>query len=579
MHWPKRLTLLLFLLLPQLLLADAIMVSRAMKASTIAEVFIEQEAVRIELAIGIGDIPAFKNILPDDIYAKLGHAPAPLVLRLERFFSQDLVIEADGKPLRGGVLQMVPRKRLKRDETTGEPLPPQGDEEDILFAEFVYPFEVPPKTLSIKPPKDQEHGFVSTSIGIMTYHMGLPVMDFRYLSRQETIQLDWEDPWYSQFQNRNMRRLYNEPICAFLYAEPYETRIEIIVRPKDIQQWHDLGIQGLKKLPVDLQAELKERTATFLLTQMAVTIDGEEVEPQLQRINFLKRTLKSSTVIDPPAELDAISATLGIIYSVPTESLPQEATLTWDLFSPKMQTVRAAATDEAGPLPYKLTPDDNVLVWRNYLKNPTIPTVKPLAPPQLTKPVYLPLGTLLCLILVIPIARALHRKRGRRVAGLGAGILVTSALVLYPYLGFTLSVPAAPKLTDEASTELVSGLLGNVYTSFDFRDESTIYDALDQSLVGNLLTDVYLQTKKSLELASQGGARVKVKAVKLEQAEFEPLDNGFRATCTWDVAGSVGHWGHIHQRINRYRANLDIEPIEGAWKITALDVLEEERIK
>ena len=209
-----------------------------------------------------------------------------------------------------------------------------------------------PSSLSIKPPTGQDSGFVSASIGLMTYHMGLPVMDFRYLGRKETVQLDWEDPWYSRFENKNLWRQYNEPISAFLYAEPYETRVEVIVRPKDIQLWHDLGIRGLETLPVEIQPGLKEQITEFLLTQMELTIDGEKVVPQLQRINFLKRTLKSSMVIDPPEELDAISATLGVIYSVPTESLPQEAALTWNLFSPKIQVVRAAATDEAGPLPY-----------------------------------------------------------------------------------------------------------------------------------------------------------------------------------------------------------------------------------
>ncbi len=555
------------------------MVSQAMKASTIAEVYIGQEAVRVELEIGMGDIPVFKNILPDGIYEKLGFDPYPLAQRLESFFREDFVIEADGVPLRGGVRQMKPRKRLKRDDITGEPLPNQGEGEDILFAEFVFSMAGRPDSLSIKPPMDQERGFVAAAIGLMTYHMGLPIMDFRYLSRKEVVHLDWEDPWYSQFENKNLRRQYNEPISAFLYAEPYETRVEIIVRPKDIQQWHDLGIRGMDKLSVEIQSGLRERITEFLLTQMELTIDGETVVPQLQRINFLKRTLKSSTIINPPEELDALSATLGVIYSVPTESLPQEAALTWNLFSPKMQVVRAAATDEAGPMPYKLRPDDNVLVWKNFLKNPTIPTIKAVPPPVTSKLVRIPVGTILCLIILIPLVRSLHRDKGKRAAFAGGMALLVCAVFIYPFLSFGVSVSTRPKLPDDAATKVVSGLLQNVYTSFDFRDESTIYDALEQSLVGDLLTDVYLQTKKSLELASQGGARVKVKAVHLETADFQPLDQGFQATCIWDVMGSVGHWGHIHQRVNRYEAELDIQPVEGQWKITSLEILEEQRVK
>lgn len=413
----------------------------------------------------------------------------------------------------------------------------------------------------------------------MVYHLGLPVTDFRYLSKKETMTLDWEDPWYSFFDNKNLRRQYNEPISVFLYAEPFETRVEVIVRPKDIQQWHDLGLNELESIPVEQQAAIKQQVADFLLKEMTLTIDEKEVVPQLQRINFLKRTLKSSIVIDPPVDLDVNSATLGIIYSVPTEDLPKISSVEWNLFAPKLQEVRAASTDEAGPLPYRLKPDDNVLVWKNYLKNPTIPRIKPVAPPQMMKQVKVPFGTILCLILFIPLVRTMYREKGKLAAGLGGGVVLACAVLIYPFLGFPVSVPASPELSDEASTELVSGLLENVYTSFDFRDESTIYDALDQSLVGDLLTEVYLQTKKSLELASQGGASVKVKSVKLEQAEFEPMENGFRSTCTWDVLGSVGHWGHIHQRVNRYSAELDIQPVEGAWKITGLEILEEQRIQ
>ena len=42
--------------------------------------------------------------------------------------------------------------------------------------------------------------------------------------------------------------------------------------------------------------------------------------------------------------------------------------------------------------------------------------------------------------------------------------------------------------------------------------------------------------------------------------------------------GSVGHWGHIHIRKNEYEANVTVEPVQGAWKITGLELLEEKRI-
>jgi hypothetical protein len=572
------LTLLLTLLFPWFSFGDAIVTSRAMQASTIAEVFIEQNAVRVELEIGIRDVPAFRNILPDGLYEKMGKDPVPMAQRLDRFFKEDFVIKADGKILQGRIRQMEPRKRLKRDDITGEPLPNQGEGEDILFTEFIFPTISKPATLSLKPPENEQN-FVSATIGMMVYHLALPVMDFRYLSQEEILQLDWEDPWYSRFANKNLRRKYNEPISAFLYAEPFETRVEVIVRPKDIQQWHDLKLKGVEKISVDMQAAIKEQIADFLLTKMELTIDGEKIEPQLQRINFLKRTLKSSIVINPQEELDAISATLGVIYSVPTKALPQESRLTWNLFSPRLEEVRAASTDEAGPMPYRLRPDDNVLVWKNFLTNPTIPSIKAIQPPITQRMIPVPAGTLFCLLISVPLVRTLLRRKGKKVAFVSGVLMTVCAILFYPFLCIPISVPASPVLSNETSTEVVSGLLGNIYTSFDFREEDTIYDALNESLTGDLLTEVYLQTKKSLELQNQGGAQVKVKAVHLETAEFQPMKNGIKARCVWDVMGSVGHWGHIHQRVNRYEADLSIQPIEGQWKISALEILQEERMK
>ena len=47
---------------------------------------------------------------------------------------------------------------------------------------------------------------------------------------------------------------------------------------------------------------------------------------------------------------------------------------------------------------------------------------------------------------------------------------------------------------------------------------------------------------------------------------------------TWTALGTVGHWGHVHTRKNLYQAMLTVEPVDGAWKITALELLEEKRL-
>ena len=38
------------------------------------------------------------------------------------------------------------------------------------------------------------------------------------------------------------------------------------------------------------------------------------------------------------------------------------------------------------------------------------------------------------------------------------------------------------------------------------------------------------------------------------------------------------NWGHLHIRTNRYNALITIEPADGAWKITGMEVCDEVRV-
>ncbi len=100
--------------------ADAIVVSKAMSASTIAEVFIEDGVIRLELEIGVQDLNAFRNLLPDELYERLGHAPQPFPERTRRFFAEDWMVRADGgEPLIGRIESTEPGRRIVRDAITG----------------------------------------------------------------------------------------------------------------------------------------------------------------------------------------------------------------------------------------------------------------------------------------------------------------------------------------------------------------------------------------------------------------------------------------------------------------------------
>ncbi len=549
---------------------DAIVVTRAMQASTVAEVFITEGDVRVTLEIGVTDVEAFGNLLPDALHGEIGLGDEPLAERLPRFFAADLVIRADGgDPIAGELLRIEVRRRVKRDEITGEPIGDSDDGEIIVFAELAYPLPMRPRSLSVTPPLQRG----TANIGFMTWHEGLPVMDFRYLAGQETLDLDWDDPWYSKFRNRNLHRQFAAPLLGFLYVDPFEVRKEIVVRPRDLQLWIDLGLDDADVIPVADQAAVKARAAEFLGGRCPVVIDGREIEPVLDRIHFIRRTLRTTGVIDPPMDLPAISATLGVIFAYPVPGLPREVTMTWDLFSDRIDRVPVVATDEAGGLPSLVTPDDPVLTWKNFLTRPTTTALVEIAAPPRGVSLIVPvLGVLSVMVALALVIRMI--KTPSPVALLGTVVLLAASLLLWR------GSRTAGEIPEAAAGEIMTGLLRNVYRAFDYRDEGDIYDTLDRSASGDLLTRIYLETRRALELENQGGARVKVTGVELVSSTTSPLDGeaGFESRCTWNVAGSVGHWGHIHQRRNRYEAVFTVKPVDGVWKITELELLGEQRL-
>ena len=249
----------------------------------------------------------------------------------------------------------------------------------------------------------------------------------------------------------------------------------------------------------------------------------------------------------------------------------------WDLFLDRVERVPVAAVDQAGPLPGYLTADDSLLVWQNFLKNPILPTlmVTEAPPGALTRASAWFRWPLALAFLAVLIAVTLSRRSSGRLSRPAAA--GAAALLVLTAAGFWIGRDA--RLSDARARDLVSGLLHNVYLAFDYRDEERIYDVLARSVDGDLLTDIYLETRRGLEIQNQGGARAKVKELELIELETQAgPGGGIVAQVVWDVSGSVGHWGHIHGRSNRYRAGLGIRPVDGVWKLTSLDLLEEERL-
>ena len=541
-----------------------------MFADTIAEYFVETDQVRLELEIGERDVRTFRNLLPDALHARLGLGDEALGERVQRFVAEDMPVFAGEEQLEGRVTDIRPALRPLRDSITGEALPTSEDAAiPVIRATVVYPFDARPDALTLTTPAVTG----AASIGFVLYHLGVAVNDFRYLGSGFTVELDWEDPWYSAFSRASLRREYYAAMTGFIYVEPYEVRKEIIVRPADIQRYIDLELDGSSVIPPERQDDIKASVVEFLRDYFPVVIDGEPAEGSIDRINFLDRTLRSSDVVDGQ-DIELLSATLGVIYVFPTDGLPDLVEMTWDLFDERTPRVPAASVDEAGALPTILEPDFPVLKWQNFLQSPQMPTLVDLELPptglQLASSWarWLSLGVFG--LLLFAFIRATRGETGRQPV-LGALCLVIAASSVFLFYQHRQQA-----LDDARLGRLVGDLLHNVYRAFDYRGEEAIYDALARSVSGELLTDIYLETRKGLELANQGGAQVKVKTTEVLAARLnERSGNRLDIDGEWNVAGSVGHWGHIHERINRYTANIEISEIDGVWKLTGIEILDE----
>jgi len=583
------------LLLPQAAVADWINLSGAQNAPNIAEIHIQDEGVRVTLEIFVNDVITFDALIPEAYFEKSDIKRPSRKERLSAFSKKDLQIKTgQGETLSADLVRFEPRFRTGRPSPynwkinpyTGVSIPGPPKDKRVFYAELVYPFTRKPASLTIIPPLD-ENGLARAAIGFMTFHNGVPLHNFSYLSKASTVSLDWTDPWYSRFDNKALKRWQQGGVMSFIYIEPYEVRHEILARVKDLEAWMDLGLRGDRFIEADENEPLMARVGAFLLEKDKVLIDGKQTRPILDRTAFIKYSTIASRFLSEPEQLPVNTAMIGVIITYLTDGMPKEVSCEWTLWSDRIQKVPTNAIDPAGGLPSYVTPEDNIHVWQNFLKQYTIPTIEKVGVADAVKGIKLSVASATCVLFLIPVIWLIKKKRrDARPAWLPVclGILlIGGALLLSPYLKISVRGPGsiASRITNEEGKSILGTLLKNVYRAFDFRAEEDVYDKLAVSVTGGLLSDIYLQSRNSLQVEQAGGAQAKVTDIEVLDVTVGPHPDKASAVnlrSSWKVLGKVGHWGHIHTRENQYEANIVVEIVDGSWKITSLELLDEKRI-
>ncbi len=483
-------------------------------------------------------------------------------------------------------------------------LPAAGLYYDELMSHWMtyrveYPFEGRPDLLTLMQDFGGESPAVPSEVTLQVFHKGVRIESLMLEHGEfQAIDLDWNRDWgaiaddpaalreaYAERREELLGITASMNLYSFAYLERGGLRHEVLLPLNRLDQWFPLERAGQGRLSVAEQERLREPIAAFLAEQNHVTLDGREVAPVIQRLTFYGAKPSDYGAKPPEQAVPMIGGRLGVVYYFPAPSPPREVKFTWKMFDglPSFET-RFYAFDDGEAETHEMRSWENSFTWEGDPASGGVGAAAQVPPPPAARVARIPVAGLAlggCGLLVLLAGLPTRRRKSFAAAGLvllGLSPLVWEAGRLEVARG----VPPEGLPGEEAATEIFSALQGNIYRSFEQREEAAIYDSLADSVSGDLLEDFYLEVIRGLRMEDLGGGVSRVEAIDLLETEMESVEDApvaaFELTATWNVAGTLEHWGHIHSRTNRYRARFRIEGLEQGWRITEFKPLNQERV-
>ena len=143
------------------------------------------------------------------------------------------------------------------------------------------------------------------------------------------------------------------------------------------------------------------------------------------------------------------------------------------------------------------------------------------------------------------------------------------------------TAPGVEPMTLSAAAEnfwqLTPALLLGVYSAFGEVEEGAIYDTLAIVSGGEALEYLYLERVGAMARGGLQEPDQDIHEIKLLETRVTRAGARLHLDASWQVIGTVGHAEHLHVRGNTYSADLTIEPVEGAWRITDFTLLDVNR--
>jgi hypothetical protein len=530
----------LIILWAPFLKADWMNLTGAETAQNIAEIYVLDDHIKVKLEVYVGDLDKFEELIPDEWTKESPDKRLLLEERMQIFANERLQFIADkGMALPARLVLVEPRMRVDRESVFAGMINPMTqqrvksapDDKRVLYAEIIYPFDQKPKQLTIIPPLDDQ-GVVMANIGFLAYHKAVPIIDFRYLGQPVTLNLDWQDPWYSKFENKNLTRHHKYPLMLYLYVEPRQIRLESLLRFRDIAELTDFNTEYSHVSIEDKYQLLREHIKDYYDDKETLKIDGDLFNPDSIRVEFLNATLSGLKVIDIEKVVDESSLLVGISQQYLIEALPQKIDAKWQFFNQRIDRIPVIVTDPVGPLQTLVNKEDPEFSWQNFLKQYSEPVIQPI-------------------------------------------VVETGLNFNLPFVGETKIVNQLP---DQLQTlSIVDGVLKNIRVAFIEKDPNNFSRALGEVISSKQTVSIEKELAKLFSPKVTGravGAVQEFNNVQVVNIRELANPDAFSATISGSAIISAQHWGHTDRRQVVFQLLIDLIEENKQWRLADLTVVD-----
>ena len=562
---------------------------------TETHIFVTQQSARARIQLFAEDLLLFHELEPDG-EGLVSAAELKRGLELHRDFLTERVTlrDANGDLIPSQVTDVVPFE-----------IPEGGiPEEDLMLYQVTYelefPFAEPQEFLTFQQDITDENFILPSEMKLAIHQTGSGNVIAGTLQPGGAVthRFDWDVPldpeasdeeyesWLEKQRQDTLGITSYSSVYSFIYVEPGEVRHEVLIPLASLSSILPIERADPAFLEVPEQEAAKLLIHDWLDGNNFTKINGQDVKTEFSRIDFYGVSLRDFAQQAESRRVSFASGRVGIILRyLPADQLVQDVELSWDTFQSSLRKIRSVVVPWNGEIErfefsrFK-TKEDNIFQWS--ADKAALPVLsEPTACELPDKPLLrVPVAT--CVLAVCALLALLLKTQRWRTAA----VCFVLAAACWPIAGAEVPHPfkPIPQLSPEKSQEIAESLHQGTYQALDFGTERRIYDALDQFVDGGLLETLYLQLRDGLAVKEQGGAVARVGSIEYTDGTLVDSDNdsiqwpGYHFRSTWVVAGTVEHWGHVHERRNQFSAVLQIEPRDGNWKITSMQIDSQESL-